>query len=272
MTIHSVLYRPPGTQTNVMKEEAGETLGSFILDGEHYGSVVFLDDRLASFRIPGPRLIRFMGPILHKCSFTPFSGETMGLKPFEHCVMLRDAFNSLKTKASKLAVTQERDLTILKSEEDFRAKEVAKKSAERVLSSFKGDYSKLPPPSKTKEKTKVTMQASGHFAEYLDAPLLDISRMHKEDNIQAVVSTPRASLILEEKEAREQLRRAVEFHEMFQQVASFLSILQQESSKHDQGSIFNVLKNFLPIFLCAALPLKKRSPIFQIRLPEKGWR
>ena len=137
---------------------------------------------------------------------------------------------------------------MLKLEEDFKTKDIAKRSAEKVLDSFKGDFSKLPPPI----MTKVTVQAAGHFAEYLDAPLLDISRMHKEDNIQAVVSTPRASLILEE-ESREQLRRAVEFHEMFQQEASFLNTLQLESSKHDTGSIFHILSNFVSYFsLCSA--------------------
>ena len=175
-----------------------------------------------SFKIPFPRLIRFMGPILHRCSFTPFSGEAMDLKPFEHCVMLRLTLIALKAKGRRLSVNQDRNLTVLKSEEDFKSKEIAKRSAEKVLNSLRGDFSKLPLPF----KTKVTVQAAGHFAEYFDTPLLDISRMHKEDNIQAVVSTPRASLILEEKESREQLRRAVEFHEMFQQVASFLSILQ----------------------------------------------
>ena len=211
VTIQSVLYRPPGTQAVTYREEGGETLGSFILEREHYGSVVFLDDRLASFRIPVQRLIRFMGPILRRCSFTPFSRESMELKPFEHCVILKQALNAIGSKGRKLSVIHDRDMTVFKSAEDFQSREVARKSAEKVFSSFKGDYSKLPPPSKTKEKTKVTVQASGSFAEYID-----ISKMHKEDNIQAVVSTPRARLVLEEKEAREQLRRAVEFHEMFQ--------------------------------------------------------
>ena len=157
---------------------------------------------------------------------------------------------------------------MLKSE-DFKFKEIAKRSAEKVLDSFKGDFSKLPPPNKTKEKTKVTVQVAGHFAEYLDAPLLDMSRMHKEDNIQAVVSTPRASFILEEKESREQLRRAVEFHEMFQQVGSFLSILQQESSKHNQGSIFNILKNFVSYFPLCSAPFEKEVAYFSEKATRK---
>ena len=58
--------------------------------------------------------------------------------------------------------------------------------------------------NKFKEKTKVSFQVSGPFAEHLHAPLLGISKIHKEDNIQAIVSTPRPSLVLEEKEARDQ--------------------------------------------------------------------
>ena len=65
--------------------------------------------------------------------------------------------------------------------------------------------------NKSKEKKKVSIQGSGPFAKCLHAPLLDISKMHKEDNIQAIVSTPRPNLVLEEK-ARDQLKRAVEFH------------------------------------------------------------
>ena len=77
VTIHSVLFRPPGSRANIQKEEAGESLGS-ILDSKHYSSVVFLDDRLTSFKIPFPRLIRFMGPILHRCSFTLLLGRSDG--------------------------------------------------------------------------------------------------------------------------------------------------------------------------------------------------
>ena len=110
VTIDSVLFRPPGSRVSIQKDEGGETQGHILLDGEYYGLVVFLDDRLTSFKIPFPRLIRFMGPILHRCSFTPFSGEAMDLKPIEHCVVLRQALNTLKTKGRKLSVTQDRDL------------------------------------------------------------------------------------------------------------------------------------------------------------------
>ena len=115
---------------------------------------------------------------------------------------------------------------------------------------------KLPLLNKNKEKTKVS-QASGPFAEYLHAPFLDISKMHKEDNIQAIVSTPRHCLVLEKKEAREQLKRAVEFHEMFYQTADFLSKLQQGTTRHEQESIPITLKNFAFYFYLAALLLRK---------------
>ena len=160
---------PPGTQAVIYRE--GETLGSFILEGEHYGLVVFLDD-LVFFRIP----------VQHR----NMTGCNM---------------------------------TVFKSAEDFQFRSIPQKSAEKVLISFIGDFSKLPPPQQDQG------HVPGHrpFCGVPWRPLLDISKMHKEDNIQVAISTPRASLVLEEKEARDQPRRDVEFHEMFQQVASFLS-------------------------------------------------
>ena len=94
-------------------------------------------------------------------------------------------------------------------------------------------------------------------------------KMHKEDNIQAVVSTPRASLILKEKEARDQLKRAIEFHKMFQQVANFLSRLQENSSSHDQGSLFNILKNFLLYFSLCRASFEKEVAYFSEKATRK---
>ena len=93
--------------------------------------------------------------------------------------------------------------------------------------------------------------------------------MHKEDNIQAVVSTPRACLILEEKESREQLRRAVEFHETFHQVASFLNTLELESSKHDTGSIFLILSNFASYFSLCNASFEKEVAYFSEKATRK---
>ena len=237
--------------------------------GEHYGTAVFLDNRLNSFRIPGERLINNMSHGLPQSSFTPFSAESCELKPFEHCVILKQALNAVGPKGRKLAVYQDRDTTVFRSSDDFHARNIVQRSAEKVLNSFKGDFSKLPLPSKAKEKPKVAVFASGHLAEYLDAPLLDISKMHKEDNTQAVVFTPRASLVLEEKEAREQLRRVVEFHEMFQQVANFLSTLQENSSTHDQGSLINTLKNFSLYFSLCRASFEKEVAYFSEKSSRK---
>ena len=125
-------------------------------------------------------------------------------------------------------------------------------STEKFLDSSKGDFTKLHLLKKPKEKTKVSFQGSGPFAYYLRAPLLDISRMHKEGNIQAVVSTSRPNLVVEEK-ARDQLERAVEFHHMFYQAADFLSKLQEGTTLQEQGSIPMTLKNFASYFsLCSS--------------------
>ena len=192
----------------------GDVSESFILEGELFDTVHFMDSRMASFRIAARPLIRYMGHVLHKCSFTPFSKGVNEIKPFEHCILLRQALNSPGVKGYKLSVQQDRDSTLFRPSQDFHSGSIARRSAEKVLDSIKGDFTKLPLLNKSKEKTKVSFQASGPFAQYLHDPLLEISKMHKEDNIQAIVSTPRPNLVLEEK-ARDQLKRAVEFHEMF---------------------------------------------------------
>ena len=208
-----------------------------------------MDDRLCSFRIPSKLIIRHMSHVLHRCSFSPFSMETKVLQPFEHCVLLKQAFSAVGPRGYQLSVAQEKDVTVFKSPEDYDSYSIVKKTAERVVESFKGDFSKLP----IFPKTKVSVQAAGPLADYLDAPLLDISRMHREDNIQAIVSTPRPSLVLEEKESRDQLKRAVEFHEVFRQAAKFISTLREDASSQDQGSILMTLKNFASYFsLCSA--------------------
>ena len=199
VTPQSILYRPLGSQAMIFREkEGGEVSGSFILDGEHFGTIVFMDDRLCSFRIPSKLLIRHMSHVLHRCSFSPFSMETKVLQPFEHCVLLKQAFSTVVPRVYQLFVAQEKDVTVFKSPEDYDSYSIVKKTAERVVESFKGYFSKLPIFPKPKDKTRVSVQAAGPLADYLDAPLLDISRMHREDNIQAIVSTPRPSLVLEE--------------------------------------------------------------------------
>ena len=87
------------------------------------------------------------------------------------------AFNAVGPRGHKLSVFHEKEVTSFKSSEDFDALSVVRKATEKVVESFKGDFSKLPTLSKQKVKSKVSVQASGPLANYLDAPLLDISRM-----------------------------------------------------------------------------------------------
>ena len=83
VTTQSVLFRPLGSQALIFKlEEGGEISGSFIMEGEHFGVVRFLNNRMCSFRIPSEPLIRYMAHVLHKCSFAPFSSESEDLTPF----------------------------------------------------------------------------------------------------------------------------------------------------------------------------------------------
>ena len=91
--------------------------------------------------------------------------------------------------ACKLSFQQDRDVTLFRSSQDFHTGSIARRSNEKVLNSFEGDLTKLPFINKSKEKTKVSFQASEPFAEYLHAPFLGISKMHKGDNIQAISST-----------------------------------------------------------------------------------
>ena len=156
-----------------------------------------------------------------------------------------------------------------RSSEDFHAKPLVQKAAEKVLNSFKGDFSRLPPSPKSKEKPRVAFQATGKLVDYLNAPLLDISRMHKEDNIQAIVSTPRPSLVLEEKEARDQLKRAVDFHKSFIQTAKFLSTLQEGSYPQDQGSLSMTLKNYASYFSLCGAAFEKEVSYFAEKAARK---
>ena len=107
VTPQSVLFGPLGSQTMIFKVEegGGEISGSFILDGEHFGTIIFLDVRLCSFRIPSKLLIRHMAHVLHRCSFSPFSSESKELQPFEHCVLLRQGLQcsgAQRTQAVRL--------------------------------------------------------------------------------------------------------------------------------------------------------------------------
>ena len=126
-------------------------------------------------------------------------------------------------------------MTQFRSSQDFHAGSIARRSAEKVLDYFKGDFTKAAASQQVQEENKVQLPSLGLFAEYLHAPLLDICKMHKEDNIQAIVSTLRLSLVQEEKEAKHQLRRAVEFHEMFYQAADFFSKLQEGTTPRNRG-------------------------------------
>ena len=123
---------------------------------------------MASFRIPARPLIRYMGHVLHKCSFTSFSKRVNELKPFEHCVLLRQAPNSPGVKRCKLSVQQDMDVTLFRSSQDLNTGSIARRSAEKVLDSLKGDFTNCLFINKSKEKTKV-IQVSGAFAKYLHA-------------------------------------------------------------------------------------------------------
>ena len=115
-------------------------------------------------RIHARPLISYMGHVLHKCSFTSFSKGVNELKPFEHCILLRQDLNSPGVKGCKLSVQQDRDVTLFRSSQDFHFGSIARRSAEKVLDSFKGDFTKLSVLNKSKEKTKVSFQGSGPFA------------------------------------------------------------------------------------------------------------
>ena len=92
--------------------------------------------------------------------------------------------------------------------------------------------------------------------------------MHKE-NIQAIVSTPRPSLIAEEKEARDQLKRAVDFHESFIQSARFLSTLQEGSYPLDKGSLSAILKNYASYFSLCGTAFEKEVSYFAEKAARK---
>ena len=210
-----------------------------------------------------------MAHVLHRCSFAPFSSESKDLTPLEHCNLLKQAFNAAGSGGYKLAVTEDKETTVFRSSEDFHALPLVQKAADKVLNSFKGDFSRLPPSPKSKEKPRVAFQASGRLADYLHAPPLDISKMHKEDNIQAIVSTPWPSLIAEEKEARDQLKRAVDFHESFIQSARFLSTLQEGPYPLDKGSLSAILKNYASYFSLCGTAFEKEVSYFAEKAARK---
>ena len=168
-----------------------------------------------------------------------------------------------------MAVTQDKETTVFRSSEDFHALPPVQKAADKVLNSFKGDFSRLPPSPKSKEKPRVAFQATGRLADYLHAPPLDIWKMHKEDNIQAIVSTPRPSLIAEEKEARDQLKRAVDFHESFIQSAKFLSTLQEGPYPLDKGSLSVILKDYASYFSLCGTSFEKEVSYFAEKTARK---
>ena len=93
--------------------------------------------------------------------------------------------------------------------------------------------------------------------------------MHKEDNIKAIVSTPRPSLVLEEKEVRDQLKRAVDIHESFIQTAKFLSTLQEGSYPQDRGSLSMTLKNYASYFSLCGATFEKEVSYFAEKAARK---
>ena len=80
--------------------------------------------------------------------------------------------------------------SIFRSSQDFHAGSIARRSAEKVLDSFKRDYTKPPLLNKSKEKTKVSFQASGPLAEYLHAPHLGISRKRTTSKLSSLHPDP----------------------------------------------------------------------------------
>ena len=127
----SIEYRPLHSQITIFREEEeGEVSGSFTLEGEQFGTVHFMDSQMAFFRIPARPLIRYMGHILHKYSFTPFSNQVNKLKPFKHCALVRQALNSPGVKECKLLVQQDRDVTLFRSSQDFHTGSIARRSTD----------------------------------------------------------------------------------------------------------------------------------------------
>ena len=67
-----------------------------------------------------------------------------GLKPFEHCVLVRQARGAhLESKGGKLLVQHDRDMRLFRSSQDFHAGSISRRSAEEVLDSFKGYFTEL---------------------------------------------------------------------------------------------------------------------------------
>ena len=139
---------------------------SFTLEGELFGTVNFMASRMASYRISARPLIRYMGHVLHKYSFTPFFNWVNELRLFEHWILLRQALNSPRVKGCKLSLQQDRDVTLFRSSQDFHAGSIARRSVEKVLDFFKGDFTILRscPFSTSPRRKKVSFQGSGPLA------------------------------------------------------------------------------------------------------------
>ena len=143
VTTQSILYRPLHSQITIFREGGSGGFrklhfgGRAVRCGPFYG---LKDDLLQN---SCQTSYQVHGHVLHKCSFTPFSKKVNELKPFVHCVLLRQALNLPGIKECKLLVQQDRDVTLFRSSQDFHAGSISRRSAE-VLDSFKGDFTKLP--------------------------------------------------------------------------------------------------------------------------------
>ena len=144
-----------------------------------------MDPRMAFFRIPARPLIRFMGHVLQKWSFTPFSKVANKLKPFEHCTLIRQALNSLGVKGCKLLVLQDRDLTLFKTFQDFHSSSISWKGPWLLQTRI---YYAFPFSTSPKRKQRSASRPLDLLLSIYMPPSMTYLKRHKEDNIQEIVS------------------------------------------------------------------------------------
>ena len=211
-----------------------------------------MDSRMASFRIPARHLIRYIGNVQHKCSFTRWDE----LKPFEHCVLLRQALNWPGVKGCILSVQEDRDVILFRTSCWLLHPKISWEGPWLLH----GWFYKASPSQQVQGEIKGQLPGLWTVCWVSTRPLPDISKTHKEDNIKAIDSTPRPSLMLEEMEARDQLMRAVDIHEMFYQVASKL---HEGTTPPGTGEYSSNFEKLSLLFFSLKLFFRKRGSLFR---------
>ena len=221
---------------------------------EQFGTVDFIDSWMASFRIPARTLIRYMGHVLYKCSFTPFSKRVNELKPFEHCVLLRQILNSPGVKRCKLSVQQDKDVTLFRSSQDFHAGSIAREARlRRSLTPSRNILQTYPFSTRLRRKQRSASRPLDSLLSIYTPPSLTFLKYTRGQHPSYRLYTPTQLGARGKGGQRRKLKRAVEFHEMFYQAAGFLSKLQEGTTPHEQGSIPLTSKNFASYFsLCSS--------------------